>query len=77
MVVYCDVARRKRTESLTGANIEVGYAQKESSVIMDRAGTRTSAVLHKFAKVLWLKLRRDDCVLDSDLRIAAVSVRSM
>ena len=65
------------TESLTGANIEVRHAKKEGSMIMDRAGTRTSAVLHKFSKVPWLKLRRDDGVLDSDLRIVAVSVRPM
>ena len=65
------------TESLTGENIELRHAKNESSMIMDRAGTQTSAVLHKFAKVPWLKLRRDDSVLDSDLRIAAVSVRPM
>ena len=40
-------------------------------MILDRSGTRTCVVLHKFAKVLWLKLRRDDTVLDSDLRMAA------
>ena len=34
-------------------------------------------VLHKFAKVPWLKLRRDDSVLDSDLRIEALSTRPM
>ena len=64
-------------ESLTGANVEVRLAKNESSVIMDRSGTRTSVVLHKFAKVPWLKLRRDNTVLDSDLRIAAVSTRPM
>ena len=46
-------------------------------MIMDRSGTRTSLVLHKFAKVPWLKFRRDDTVLDSDLRIAALSTRPM
>ena len=65
------------TESLTGANIEVRHAKNESSMIMDRAGARTSVVLHKFGKVPWLKLRRDNSVLDSDLRIAAVSTRPM
>ena len=44
-------------------------------MIMDRSSTRTRVVLHKFAKVPWLKLRRDNSVLDSDLRIAAVSTR--
>ena len=44
------------TESLTGANVEVTHAKNESSMIMDRASTRTSMVLHKFAKVLCLKL---------------------
>ena len=43
------------TESLTGANIEVTHAKNESSMIMDRSGTRTSVVLHKFAKVPWFK----------------------
>ena len=42
---------------------------------MDRSVTRTSVVLHKFAKLLWLKLRRDYSVQDSDLRIVAVSTR--
>ena len=65
------------TESLTGANIEVRHAKNESSMIMDRSGTRTSVVLHKFTKVPWLKLGRDNRVLDSDLRIAAVSTRPM
>ena len=59
------------TESLTGANIEVRHAKNESSMIMDRSGTRTSVVLHKFAKMPWLKLRRDDTVMDSDLRLSA------
>ena len=63
------------TESFTGANIEVRHAKNENSMIMDRSGTRTSVVLHKSAKVPWLKLRRDDAVLDSDLRIAALSTR--
>ena len=44
---------------------------------MDRAGTRTSVILHKFAEVPWLHLRRDNSVLDSDLRIVAVSTRPM
>ena len=65
------------TESLTGSNIEVRHSKNESSMIMDRAGTRTSGVLHKVARVPWLKLRRDDSVLDSDLRIAAFSLRPM
>ena len=46
-------------------------------MIMDRAGTRTSVILHKFAEVPWLQLRRDNSVLDNDLRIAAVSTRPM
>ena len=32
-------------------------------------------VLHEFAEAPWLKLRRDDTVLDSELRIAALSTR--
>ena len=64
------------TESLTGANIEVRRAKNESSMIMDRSGTRTSVVLHKFAKVPWLKLRGDS-VMDSDLKIAALGTRPM
>ena len=52
------------TESLTGANIEVRHAKDESGMIMDRCGTQTSVTLHKFAKVPWLKLRRDNCVMD-------------
>ena len=63
------------TESLTGANIEVRHAKNESSMIMDRCCTRSSVILHKFAKVPWLKLRRDNSVLDSDLRIAAVNTK--
>ena len=65
------------TKSLTGANIEVRHAKKESSMIMDRCGTQTSVILRKFAKVPWLKLRRDNCVLDSDLRIPAVNTKPM
>ena len=64
------------TESLTLANIEVRHAKNESSLILDRCGTRTSVILHKFAKVLWLR-RRDNSILDSDLRIAAVNVKPM
>ena len=64
-------------ESLTGANIEVRRAKNESSMTIDRSRTRTSVVLHKFAKVPWLKLRRDNSVLDSHLRTAAVSRRPM
>ena len=52
------------TESLIGANIEVRHAKNESSMIMDRAGTRISVVLPKFAKVPWLKLLRHNSVLD-------------
>ena len=63
--------------SHTGANIEVMHAKNESSMIMCRSGTRTSVGLHKFAKVPWLKLRRDDTVRDSDLRIAALGTRPM
>ena len=37
---------------------------------MDRCGTQTSVILHKFAKVPWLKLRRDNSVIDSDLKVA-------
>ena len=65
------------SESLTGANIEVRHAKNESSMVVDRSGTRTSVVLHKFAKVPWLKLRRDDTVLDSDFRIATLSTRPL
>ena len=65
------------TESLTGANIEVRHAKNESSMIMDRCGTPTSVVLHKFAKVPWLKLRRGNWVMDSDLKIAAVNTKPM
>ena len=42
---------------------------------MDRCGTQTSVILHKFAKVPWLKLRRDNSVVDSDLKIAAVNTK--
>ena len=34
-------------------------------------------ILHTFAKVPWLKLRRDNSVLDSDLKIAAVNTKPM
>ena len=34
-------------------------------------------LLHTFAKVPWLKLRRDDTVLGSESRIAALSTRPM
>ena len=44
-------------------------------MVMDRSGSRTSVFLHMFAKVPWLKFRRDDTVLDSDLRIAALNTR--
>ena len=44
---------------------------------MDRCGTRSSVVLHKFANVPWLKLYRDNSVLDSDLRIAATNTNAM
>ena len=60
------------TESLTGANIEMRHAMNESSMIMDRSGTHPSVVLHNFAMVPWLKLRRDDTVLDRELKIAAL-----
>ena len=46
-------------------------------MIMDRCGTRTSATLHKFAKVPWFKLHRDNSVMDSDLKIAAVNTKPM
>ena len=65
------------TESLTGANIELRHAKHESSMIMDRCGTQRSVILHKFAKVPWLKLRRDNSVVDSDLKIAAVNTKPM
>ena len=55
------------TESLTDSNIEVRHAKNESTMIMDRCGTQNKRVLHKFAKVPWLKLRRDNRVVDSDL----------
>ena len=63
--------------SLTGANIEVRHAKNESGMIMDRCGTQTSVILHKFAKVPWLKLRRDNSVVDSDPKIAAVNTKPM
>ena len=63
--------------SLTGANIEVTHAKNESSLIMDRCGTQISVMLHKFAQVSWLKLRRDNSVMDSDLKIAAVNTKPM
>ena len=44
----------------------------ESSMIMDRSGTHPSVVLHSFAMVPWLKLRRDETVLDRELKIAAL-----
>ena len=56
------------TGSLTGADIEVRHAKNESSMIMDRCGTQTSVIQHKFAKVPWLKLRRDDTVLNTGLK---------
>ena len=65
------------TESLTGANIEVRHAKNESSMIMDRCGTQTIVILHKFAKVPWLKFRRDNSVMDSELKIAAVNTKPM
>ena len=64
------------TESLMAANIEVRHARNESSMIMDKCGTPSSVVLHKFAKVPWLKLFRDNSVLDSDLRIAAINANA-
>ena len=65
------------TESLTGANIEVRHAKNESSMNMDRCGTQASVILHNFAKVPWLKLRRDNSLMDSDLKIAAVNTKPM
>ena len=65
------------TESLMAANTEVRHARNESGMIMDRCGTRSSVVLHKFAKVPWLKLYRDNSVLDSCLRIAAINTNAM
>ena len=59
------------------ANIEVRHTKDESSMIMDRCGTRSSVVMHKFAKVPWLKLYQDNSVLDSNLRIAAVNTNAM
>ena len=55
------------SESVTAANIEVRLETCGSSLIMDRSDTRTSAVLYKFAKVPWLKLCRDDTVMDAGL----------
>ena len=46
-------------------------------MIMDRCGTQTSVFLHKFAKVLWWKLRRDNSVMDTDLKIAAANTKPM
>ena len=53
------------------------HAKKESSKTVDRSGTRTNAVLHKFAKVPWLKLRRDDTMLNSGWKIAALSTQPL
>ena len=39
---------------------------------MDRCGTQKSVILHKFVKVPWLKLRRDNSVMDSDLKPMAI-----
>ena len=36
-----------------------------------------SHILHKFGRVFWLKLRRDNSVMDSDLKIAAVNANPM
>ena len=44
---------------------------------MDRRGTQTTVILHMFAKVPWLKLRRDNSVMHSDLKIAAVNTKPM
>ena len=44
-------------------------------MIMDLFSTPKSVILHKFAKVPWLKLRRDNSVMDSDLKIAAVNTK--
>ena len=65
------------TESLTGSNIEVRRAKNESSMTMDWCGTQTGLILHKFAMVFWLKLRRDNGVTDSDLRTVAVNAKPM
>ena len=46
-------------------------------MIVDRCGTQTSVILHKFAQVPWLKLRRDNSVMDSDLKIATVNTKPM
>ena len=63
------------TESLTGANIEVRHAKNESSMIMDRCGTQTSVILHKFAKVLLVEIasrqngqRHEDCGCQHETR---------
>ena len=61
----------------TNLIISTEHAKNESSMIMDRCGTQTSVILHKFAKVPWLKLRRDDSVVDCDLKIAAVNTKPM
>ena len=65
------------TESLTGANIEVRHAKNESIMITDLCGTQTSVILHRFAKVPWLKLCRNNSVMDSDLKSAAVNTKLM
>ena len=65
------------TESLTVANMEVRHAKNESGRITNRCGTQTRVILHKFAKVPWLKLRRDNSVMDSDLEIVAVNTKPM
>ena len=56
------------TESVKAANIEVQLETCGSSLIKNRSDTRTSVVLYKFAKVPWLKLCRDDTVIDAGLQ---------
>ena len=46
-------------------------------ILSNQLCRRSSVVLHKFAKVPWLKLYRDNSVLDSDLRIAAINTNAM
>ena len=64
-------------ESLAGANIEVRHAKNESSMIVDRCGTQNKRDSAQDRKGPWLKLRRDNSVLDSDLKIAAVKTKPM
>ena len=42
---------------------------------IERTGSRTNVVLHKIAKVLWLKLRRDGTVLNTGVMIEVLTAQ--